>query len=150
VSARSLSNTAGAFIRSPWIMTGAWGTAPTGAHRLISANILQNNPLNLSLLDQAVASRAGLPPEERVRPGESALARCAMTCSRRLGGIDACIPRAHCTIVSRQAHSVRHIVHFVDGSTRERRARALSLTKEPRSCVPSSLSYMLLERRAWI
>jgi hypothetical protein len=59
------SNTAGAFIRSPWIMTGARDTrarrrAPT--HRLVSSNILQNSPRNVPLRDQALAPRAGLPP----------------------------------------------------------------------------------------
>ena len=37
-------DTTGAFIRSPWIMTGAWDTSTTSAHRLTSSNILQNNP----------------------------------------------------------------------------------------------------------
>jgi hypothetical protein len=61
------------------------GAGPTSAHRLLASsnvqNVLENNPRHLSLLDQAVAPRARLPPEERVRPEESALARWAMTCS---------------------------------------------------------------------
>jgi hypothetical protein len=84
ISGRSTVQYNWVFIRSPLIMTGARGTTtPTGANRLVSKqNILQNNSCSLSYLDQAVAPRAGLrPEEERVRPGESTLARCAMTCS---------------------------------------------------------------------
>ena len=100
-------DTTGAFIRSPWIMTGAWDTSTTSAHRLTSSNTLQNNlhkthatcghrnhqkgwPAQTSKQsaprsrspwrpDQALAPRPEL--KERVRPGESALAILAMTCS---------------------------------------------------------------------
>ena len=40
-----------------------------------------HNPHSPWCLDQVLAPRPRLPPEERVRPGESALARWAMTCS---------------------------------------------------------------------